>query len=129
MLYIYWFLKWTCFHTIWWYLLFYDSIACMNTIIQLIISCIISCVVVLKLPPGGVTGLAWAADKTMCLFNVAHVVVKGLLVSTMSLASCPFLWFSCILPAIAYGSSLDNNPTYYGYTLLANLWNAHTDYV
>jgi len=35
--------------------------------------------------------------------------------STVSLSCCPFLWFSCILPAIAYGSSSDNNPIYAGY--------------
>jgi len=37
--------------------------------------------------------------------------------STMSLSSYPFLWFSCVLSAIAYGSSSDNNPTYASYTV------------
>jgi len=53
----------------------------------------------------------------MCLFNAAHVIVKGSLVSTMSLSSCSFLRFSSILPAIAYGSGTDNNCTYAGYTV------------
>jgi len=53
----------------------------------------------------------------MCLFNAARVIVKGSLVSTISLPSRPFLWFSCILPAITNGSSLDNNPTYAGYAV------------
>jgi len=44
------------------------------------------------------------------------MIVKGWLVSTMSLSSCPFLLFSCILPAKAYGSSSDNN-TYVSFTV------------
>ena len=35
----------------------------------------------------------------MCLFIAARVIVEGSLVSAMSLSSCPFLSFSCILPA------------------------------
>jgi len=35
------------------------------------------------------------------------------LVSTISLSSWSFLWFSCILPATAYGSS-SGNSTYAG---------------
>jgi len=33
----------------------------------------------------------------------------------MSLTPCPFLYFSCILHAIAYGSSSGSNPTYASY--------------
>jgi len=53
----------------------------------------------------------------MCLFNAVSVIVKGSLITTMLLLSCPFLWFSSILPAIAYGSSSNNNSTYAGYTV------------
>ena len=35
------FLKWTSFRTIWWYLLFYGSIVCMNTITQPRVSCLL----------------------------------------------------------------------------------------
>jgi len=35
----------------------------------------------------------------------------------MPLSSYSFLWFSCILPAIAYGSSSVNNSTYTSYTV------------
>jgi len=35
------FLKWTSFRTIWWYLLFCGSIACMNAITQIIIFCVL----------------------------------------------------------------------------------------
>jgi len=45
------------------------------------------------------------------------MIMKGWLVSAMSLSSCPFLWFSCILPAIAYSSSSENNRTYASYTI------------
>jgi len=58
----------------------------------------------------------------MCLFNAARMIVKGLLVSAMLLSSCPFLWFPCVLPAIAYGSSSDN-PIYASYTI-----NCHSKY-
>jgi len=56
-------------------------------------------------------------DEIICLINAARVIVKGSLVSTMSLSSCPLLWFSCILPVLACGSSSDNNLTYAGYTV------------
>ena len=56
----------------------------------------------------------------MCLFIATRVIVGSSLVSTMSLSSCPFLWFSCILPAIAYGSSPDNNPTYASYKIICH---------
>ena len=36
----------------------------------------------------------------MCLFNAAPVIVKDSLVFTMPLSSCPFLWFSYILPGM-----------------------------
>jgi len=56
------------------------------------------------------------ADE-LCLFNATRVTVKGSLTFTMSLSSCPFLWLSCILPAIAYGSSSVNNPIHASYTV------------
>ena len=40
----------------------------------------------------------------------------GSLITTMSLTSCPFLWFPCILLQLACGSS-DNNSTCAGFTV------------
>jgi len=39
--FVYQFLKWTSFRTIWWHLLFVGSIAWMNTTTQLMISCVL----------------------------------------------------------------------------------------
>jgi len=44
----------------------------------------------------------------VCLFSAARVIVKGSLVSVTSLSCCSFLWFSWILPALAYGGTSDN---------------------
>jgi len=59
----------------------------------------------------------WSADEIIGLFNAVHMIVKGALVSAMSLPSSPFLWFSCILIAIAYDGSSDNNATYTSYMI------------
>jgi len=62
----------------------------------------------------------YSADEIMCLCNAARMIVKGSLVSAVSLspvAYSTFLWYPCILLAMAYGSSSDNNPTYAGYTV------------
>jgi len=37
----------------------------------------------------------WRNYVSVHLFNAARVIVKGSLVSTISLSSCPFLWSSC----------------------------------
>jgi len=39
----------------------------------------------------------------MGLFNAARVIMKGSLVSGMTLTSCPFLLFSYILPKVSCG--------------------------
>ena len=96
--FVYQFLKWTSFRTIWWYLVFYGSITCMNTIAQLIITWVLHSLqfatnilqltwnfskkfsllsVPLRMaerwPPRWFAGpclrQTWSADLAMCLFN------------------------------------------------------------